>query len=76
MRSESVAGAAAMSGRHRSEHRRAQHKQHEVLIFRPHTARKSSSTSLGAVSLEPEEASDTVATFPHGHPRTCRSILI
>lgn len=48
--SESAAEAAAMSRWHHSEHFRAQHEQHAVLIFLLHTARQSSSTRLGAVN--------------------------
>ena len=50
LHSESAAGAATMSRRHHSKHCRAQHEQHAVLIFLPHTVRQSSSTRLGAVN--------------------------
>lgn len=48
--SESAAEAATVSRRHHSKYCRAQHEQHAVLIFLPHTGRKSSSTRHGAVS--------------------------
>lgn len=49
MQSESASGAASVWRWCHSEHCRAQHEQHAVLIFSPHTARQSSSTRLGAV---------------------------
>lgn len=48
--SELAAEAAAMSRWQHSKHRRAQHEQHTVLMFLPHTARQSSSTRLGAAN--------------------------
>ena len=49
IQSESASGAASVWRWCHSEHCRAQHEQHAVLIFSPHTARQSSSTRLGAV---------------------------